>query len=63
MICNSVSSTPMKLIKGRKSSPIWLPNESDKIYKCFEQFIMTGLLPIQLSQTTRAKIIRATFSL
>jgi hypothetical protein len=53
----------MKLIKGRKSSPIWLPNESDKIYKFFEQFIMIGLLPIQLSQTTHAKIIRATFSL
>jgi hypothetical protein len=53
----------MKLIKGRKSSPIWLPNESDKIYNFFEQFITNGLLPIPLSQTTHAKIIKATFSL
>jgi len=63
MICNNASSFPMKLIKGRKSSPIWLPNVSDKNYKFFEQFITTRLLHIPLSQTTQAKITRATFSL
>jgi hypothetical protein len=62
MICNSASTFPMKLIKGGKISLIWLPNVSDKIYKFFEQFTTIGLLPIPLSQTTHAKITRATFS-
>jgi hypothetical protein len=53
----------MKLIKGGKLAPIWLPSVSDKIYKIFEQFTTTRLLPIPLSKTTHAKITKATFSL
>ncbi len=63
MIFNNVSVFPMKLIKGGKLAPIWLPSVSDKIYKVFEQFTTTRLLPIPLSKTTHAKITKATFSL